>query len=60
VDLETGAIVAVTVQGADEGDTTTIVDTVTAAASRLKRRRPTTMIRSCWKRSSLVPRTARR
>jgi transposase len=31
VDLETGAIVAVTMQGADEGDTTTIVDTVTAA-----------------------------
>lgn len=31
VDLETGAIVAVTVQGADAGDTTTIVDTVTTA-----------------------------
>jgi hypothetical protein len=29
VDLETGAIVTVTLQGADEGDTTTIVDTVT-------------------------------
>ena len=32
VDLETGAIVGVTVQGADQGDTTTIADTVTAAA----------------------------
>jgi transposase len=36
VDLETGAIVAVTVQGADEGDTTTIVDTVTAAIEQVE------------------------
>jgi transposase len=36
VDLETGAIVAVTVQGADQGDTTTITDTVTAAADTLE------------------------
>ena len=36
VDLETGAIVAVTVQGADEGDTTTIVDTVTAAVEQIE------------------------
>lgn len=35
VDLETGAIVAVTVQGADQGDTTTIVDTVTAAVEQI-------------------------
>jgi len=35
VDLETGAIVAVTVQGADKGDTTTIVDTVTAAVEQI-------------------------
>jgi transposase len=35
VDLETGAIVAVTVQGANEGDTTTIVDTVTAAVEQI-------------------------
>src|SRR5467141_644907 len=34
VDLETGAIVAVTLQGADQGDTTTIVETVTAAAEQ--------------------------
>jgi len=34
VDLETGAIVAVTVQGADEGDTTTIVETAIAAATQ--------------------------
>jgi transposase len=36
VDLETGAIVAVTVQGADEGDTTTIVDTVTVAVEQVE------------------------
>src|SRR5215210_1881814 len=35
VDLETGAIVAVTLQGADAGDTTTIVDTVMAAAEQI-------------------------
>ena len=36
VDLETGAIVGVTVQGADRGDTTTIAETVTAAAAALE------------------------
>ncbi|HXG89894.1 MAG TPA: transposase [Vicinamibacterales bacterium] len=36
VDLATGAIVGVTVQGADQGDTTTIADTVTAAAEELE------------------------
>ena len=36
VDLETGAIVAVTVQGADQGDTTTIAETVTTAAEELE------------------------
>jgi transposase len=36
VDMETGAIVGVTVQGADQGDTTTIADTVTAAAEELE------------------------
>ena len=36
VDLETGAIVSVTVQGADQGDTTTIAETVTAAAEELE------------------------
>ena len=36
VDLETGAIVGVTVQGADQGDTTTIAETVTAAAEDLE------------------------
>jgi transposase len=35
VDLETGAIVAVTVQGADVGDTTTLVETLTRAADHL-------------------------
>jgi len=36
VDLETGAIVAVTMQGADEGDTTTIVETTIAAAEQVE------------------------
>ena len=36
VDLETGAIVAVTVQGADQGDTTTIIETAIAAATQVK------------------------
>ena len=36
VDLETGAIVAVTVQGADQGDTTTLVETATAAAEQIE------------------------
>jgi transposase len=35
VDLETGAIVAVTLQGADAGDTTTIVETATTAADQI-------------------------
>ena len=35
-DLDTGSIVGVTVQGADQGDTTTIADTVTAAAEDLE------------------------
>jgi transposase len=36
VDLDTGAIVAVTVQGADKGDTTTISETTTAAAEQIE------------------------
>src|SRR6266853_2137728 len=36
VDVETGAVVAVTLQGADQGDTTTIVETMTAAASQIE------------------------
>jgi transposase len=36
VDLETGALVAVTLQGADQGDTTTIVDTAIAAADQVE------------------------
>ena len=36
VDLETGAVVAVTLQGADEGDTTTIVATAIAATEQLE------------------------
>src|SRR5712671_1939529 len=36
VDLETGALVAVTLQDADQGDTTTIIDTVIAAAEQIE------------------------
>ena len=36
VDLDTGAIVAGTLQGADQGDTTTIVETGTAAAEQVE------------------------
>ncbi|MGB2714629.1 MAG: transposase [Vicinamibacterales bacterium] len=36
VDLETGAIVAVTVHGADQGDTTTLGETATAAADQIE------------------------
>jgi transposase len=36
VDLDTGAIVAVTLQGADQGDTTTIAETATAAAEHIE------------------------
>jgi transposase len=36
VDVETGAIVTVTLQGADEGDTTTIVETAIAAAEQIE------------------------
>jgi transposase len=35
IDMETGAIVAVTVQAADDGDTTTIVGTVAEAGERI-------------------------
>jgi transposase len=36
IDLDTGAIVAVTLQGADQGDTTTIRDTTIAAAEQVE------------------------
>jgi len=36
IDLETGAIIGVTVQGADEGDTTTIQQTLPEAAKQLE------------------------
>jgi transposase len=37
VDLDTGAVVAVTVQGADEGDTATSVETLIEAAEQIER-----------------------
>ena len=40
VDLETGAVVSVTVQDADAGDTTTLVETLTTAAEHLETVRP--------------------
>lgn len=36
VDMETGAVVSVTVQGADQGDTTTVEETLTTAAEELE------------------------
>jgi transposase len=36
VDMETGAVVGVTIQGADQGDTTTIAETLTTAAEELE------------------------
>lgn len=36
VDMDTGAVLAVTVQAADEGDTTTLVETVGETAARLE------------------------
>jgi transposase len=38
VDLETGAVVAVTVQGADEGDTATSIETLIEAAEQIENR----------------------
>ena len=35
VDLQTGALLALTVQGADLGDTTTVSETITAAAEQV-------------------------
>ena len=40
VDLETGAVVGVTVQGADTGDTTTLVETLIAAAAQVEAVQP--------------------
>jgi transposase len=40
VDLETGAVVAVTVQGADQGDTTTSEETLIEAAEQIEAVRP--------------------
>ena len=34
VDMETGAVVGVTIQGADKGDTATLVETLTTAAKK--------------------------
>ena len=52
VDLDTGAIVAVTVQDADQGDTTTIIETAITAAEQSKTRKPRRRHPNPWKRSS--------
>ncbi|MDA1094492.1 MAG: transposase, partial [Acidobacteria bacterium] len=44
VDLETGAIVGVTVQDADAGDTTSLVETLTMAADQLAVVAPTGLV----------------
>jgi hypothetical protein len=44
VDLETGAIVGITVQDADEGDTTTSIETLTEAAEQVETVRPRLLI----------------
>jgi transposase len=54
VDLETGALVAVTLQGADQGDTTTIVETAIAAAEQSKTRKPRCRPPGPSKRSSPI------
>jgi len=36
VDMDSGALIAVTVQGADQGDTTTIIETAVAAAEQVE------------------------
>jgi transposase len=36
VDLDTGALIAVTLQGADQGDTTTLIETAIAAAEQVE------------------------
>ena len=40
VDLETGAMVAVTVQGADQGDTTSMIETLIEAAEKVEEALP--------------------
>ena len=52
VDLETGTVVGVTIQGADTGDTTTMVETVIAAAEQVEAVLPTEsgMAESRWRR----------
>jgi transposase len=55
VDLETGAIIGVTVQDADEGDTTTSRNTlIEAAEHQFTRRRPRCMLRQ-WPWTSQRP-----
>jgi hypothetical protein len=48
VDLETGEIVGVTVQDADEGDTTTSIETLIEAAEQVKRFGPMATASKRW------------
>ena len=53
VDLESGALVAVTVQGADQGDTRTLVTTAITAAEQVEAAHATTDARGrLWRTSS--------
>ena len=52
LDLESGALVAVTLQDADQGDTTTIVETAIAAAEQIEDAQAAVQAPSCWQRSS--------
>ena len=60
IDLDSGALVAVTVRGADQGDTTTLVETAIAAAEQRPRMRPSRTVRTCtrswWTRGSTATR----
>src|SRR5882757_7537110 len=48
VDLATGALLAVTLQDADQGDTTTIVETAIAAAEQSEDAQAAVQAPSCW------------
>src|ERR1700719_572245 len=52
VDLETGALIAITLQDADQGDTTTIVETAIAAAEQIEDAQATGQAPSPSKRSN--------
>ena len=52
IDLDSGALVAVTLHDADQGDTTTLAETAVAAAEQVEAAHATTDAPGRWKRSS--------